>query len=65
MTCATVGWSLSGRISAVEACNANALALAVEKTAVPLSNVADGVPLFASMETELAPHIQDNGRKSL
>lgn len=44
VTCPIVGSSDFGLITAVHAFKANALALAVEKVADPLVNVASGIP---------------------
>src|SRR4029077_18235437 len=54
VTCATVGASVPGRISAVEACSTNAFAFAVENTAVPCCSVAPGVPFALATMAELA-----------
>src|SRR5215470_17830297 len=55
VTCPTVGSSVLGRMSAFAACSTKALAPAVEKTAVPLSKVAEGVPSRVASVAELAP----------
>ena len=46
VTLPTVASSLLGRINAVPACSANAFEFAVEKIAVPLLSVAEGVSAF-------------------
>jgi hypothetical protein len=46
-------------MSAVDACNKNAFAFAVENTAVPLSSVAVGTPSFIFKAAVLAPDNQN------